>query len=668
MIVDRKYTLFPEPEPGKEGYHLNPLQELIFPHKEHLDNVLIIGRTSSGKSTTVPMLGTADLEEGKRILYTAPFKAIVEEQHDNWCEDGCPWKDIPKTIISGDYQYDEAKIEQINKAKLITITPESLLSVVRNQTNDRAKFLPEVGTIFVDEGHLVGESGRGSALETALIELFIDFPNIRLVVMSGTIINYQEYLEWMTRLNGAKTHLVQSNYRPVEVNLHFIPYRNGRTAATEAEKRRKIEELLIRPDKRNQQFLATVFRKSFGQDMLAATQSLGIPTAFHNADIKNPEDRKRIEASFKRGSTRVLWCTTTLSTGVNLPARNGIITDVVWGAGEDVPVPTLQQIIGRVGRPKYDTEGDCYIFVPEKDFDYHVKRIETGEPVISTMRKKDVVAAHFLGAIYLNRFQYLSDFSKWYHRTLAYVQGQMSEASVEILLKGIVDDMKLRGFIKVDDTTGKIELKQRGIICSQMMLDPYRFGNLLANFSAYYALRNPNDVDIARAVGRIGAFYSKWMSEDQKRAIPEPIRKSMIEKEHQLHCSAIYYSLQGRDSRSMPGALSKVWWEVREDLDRYGAALVRACVESEKWMTSEFDSKTGSKVTVSADDNLRLIFLRIRRSLSWEGARKSLEGFTSSEIRALNRVGIYDKADAMKNSDVVSQVIKPHRMASLGLK
>lgn len=645
MILDPKYTHL------REGEHLNPLQELIVPHMEHRDNVLILGKTSSGKSTAVPMLGTSEIEDGKSILYIGSFKALAEEKRDDWAADHCPWKDLPKTAITGDYNYDEEKVAEIEAARLIAITPESLLSAVRNKKSAKATFLGKVGVLFLDEGHLVAEDGRGPTMEASMIEFFEDYPDVRLVVMSGTIPNGEEYAEWMTRLNDKPTHIVKSDYRPVVCEHHYMAFDGPTVARNEPQRIRMVLDLVTSEERKDQQFLVVVFKKAFGYDMLAKLNDAGIKADFHCADIKELNKRKSIERAFKGGSIRVLICTQTLITGINLPARNVILTHVEAG-GQDLSAFTIQQAAGRAGRPRFDTEGDIFYFIPAGNYDYHRDRIMKGEDIRSWMLRTEVVATHFLGAVYLDRIRNKTDFEQWYTRTLASVQNHFSEARLKLLLDSILNDMTTRLMIKVDEW-GKIELRPRGRICAQMLFDPYTFAELSRNFSQYFALKNPTDLDAARTVARVDKYYQQYLSKWDRSSLPSVV--ASIEEGYRKHVAGAYSAMRGE--KNVPYCVSGPMWEVRFDADRHCAAMIRAAQESEGW--------TEDGNADHAEDRVRMMFLRVKRGLDWQQARQAIAGFSRAEMRALSAVGLHDIKDVRANPELARQVLKPSRAREL---
>ncbi|KAL4707758.1 hypothetical protein ACJJTC_001704 [Scirpophaga incertulas] len=82
------------------------------------------------------------------------------------------------------------------------------------------------------------------------------------------------------------------------------------------------------------------------------------------------EERVSIETAFRHRDLPILITTTTLAMGVNLPAHLVIIKNTqqyVNGAYQEYSISTILQMVGRAGRPQFDTEATAVIMTRQRD-------------------------------------------------------------------------------------------------------------------------------------------------------------------------------------------------------------------------------------------------------------------------------------------------------------
>lgn len=636
----------------KKSWELNELQLEILPHIQRRNNLLICAKTGAGKTQAITMKGYPLLKKGKKILYFGIMKSLVEEKYNDFVNPKHPWaKHYHVACISGDFGWDAKQYAKVQRADVICITPESFLSLIKSTDERKKGFLKGVRLIVPDEVHLVGSQGRGAAYETAIAEAARHCPRAQILALSGTVPNPQDFVAWFTNVNGKPTDLIVSDFMPVPIEYHYIPFdASGSQPYTEKVRIGLIESIMSQKKKKDEQFMICVWRKVFGEKIKEHLTNNGVWTGFHSANSYKDE-RHQLESLFKKKAMRCMVHTTTLSTGVNMPTPNMIVSTMAQ-AGEDIPYYDIMQAAGRAGRQGFCEKGDVYFLIPDNDYERHVKRLEEGEPIISTMRMYEELAAHFLGAIYKGVIVNQVTYDEWFKRTLAFVQ----TSNYEEVMDECWSDMVKKRMIKEFDAEQKIELTRRGTICAQLMLNPYDFAIAIDNFRRYTTKdSHMREAGFIQALTYIPSHKGGSVDTYMWRKVCEKFPKAidLVGGTASQYMAAAIVIACRLNKQFSPPELNSVEFKIMDNLSRLSEGLVRAAKEAK-----EFDM---DEVKFS-----RYIFRMVHR-LTGDQAISRVGILKPSEVRVMARARVGSLTELSKRREIMSEVMSLKRMKELNL-
>ena len=165
-------------------------------------NVLVVAPTGSGKTLIAEKAVEKYTSSGSNMIYTTPIKALSNQKYNDFKKLG-----YNPGLLTGDK----------------TINPDSSLiigttEILRNMIFSNDERLNNIGMVILDEVHYLGDTERGTTWEEIIIHLPF---NIKLLSLSATIENKNQFLEWLVSLRGP-THLVESNVRPVPLDVELV--------------------------------------------------------------------------------------------------------------------------------------------------------------------------------------------------------------------------------------------------------------------------------------------------------------------------------------------------------------------------------------------------------------------------------------------------------------
>eukprot|EP00039_Didymoeca_costata_P013519 m.206766 g.206766 ORF g.206766 m.206766 type:complete len:2137 (+) comp15799_c0_seq4:40-6450(+) len=410
--------------------HFNPVQTQVFHTLYHTDqNVLLGAPTGSGKTVVAELaIFRAFREHPKtKSVYIAPLKALVKERIADW--KNRLESRLGKHVIelTGDVAPDMRAIE---RADVIVTTPEKWDGISRSWQNRR--YVQSVSLVVIDEIHLLG-ADRGPILEVIVSRLnFISAHtthNVRVVGLSTALANAHDLASWLgIRQSGLFNF--RPSVRPVPLQIHVQGF-PGKAYCPRMASMNKPTFQAIRTHSPTKPTL--VFVASRRQTRLTALdlisyvsaeenpkQWLSMPendvddiiATLHDENLKlvlsfgigmhhaglHEKDRKIVEELFLNRKIQVLVATSTLAWGVNMPAHLVVIKGTEFFDGKlkryvDFPITDVMQMMGRAGRPQFDSEAVAVVFVQDVKKHFYKKFMFEPFPVESSLQ--DVLCDHF---------------------------------------------------------------------------------------------------------------------------------------------------------------------------------------------------------------------------------------------------------------------------------
>ena len=193
-------------EDFRAGYDfaLDPFQDEACVALEDGFSVLVCAPTGAGKTVVGQFAVHLALAAGQKCFYTTPIKALSNQKfNDLVARYGAERIGLltGDTAINGD-------------APIVVMTTE----VLRNMLYVGSTTLTDLGYVVMDEVHYLGDRFRGAVWEEVIIHLPA---SVRLVSLSATVSNAEEFGEWLVTVRG-ETRVIVHEERPVPLWQHVL--------------------------------------------------------------------------------------------------------------------------------------------------------------------------------------------------------------------------------------------------------------------------------------------------------------------------------------------------------------------------------------------------------------------------------------------------------------
>ncbi|RFU32041.1 hypothetical protein B7463_g4318, partial [Scytalidium lignicola] len=573
--------------PFSSATKLNKIQSKCFPQAFNDDgNMLICAPTGSGK-TNVGML-TILREIGKnrnpetgeinldafKIVYIAPLKALVQEQVGNFGARLKPYG-IQVSELTGDRQLTK---QQIADTQIIVTTPEKWDVITRKATD--LSYTNLVRLIIIDEIHLLHDD-RGPVLESIVSRTIRKMEQtgdpVRLIGLSATLPNYRDVASFL-RVDPLKGMFhFDGSYRPCPLRQEFIGItekkaikqlktmndvtytkvlehvgtnRNQMIIFVHSRKETFKTARYIRDKALEMETIGQILRSDAGSREALNTEAEAVndrelkdllPYGFgiHHAGMSRP-DRTSVEDLFNDGLIQVLVCTATLAWGVNLPAHTVIIkgTQVYSpekGSWVELSPQDVLQMLGRAGRPQYDTYGEGIIITTQTEMQYYLSLLNQQLPIESQFISR--LADNLNAEIVLGNVRSRDEGVEWLGYTYLFVRMLRSPGLYSVgadyeddsaleqkrvdLIHSAAAVLEKSSLVKYDKKTGRLQPTELGRIAShyyithssmltynhhiQPSITPIELFRVfaLSDEFKYIPVRQDEKLELAKLIGRV---------------------------------------------------------------------------------------------------------------------------------------------------------------------
>ncbi|WP_431875988.1 DEAD/DEAH box helicase [Amycolatopsis sacchari] len=166
--------------------------------------VLVCAPTGAGKTVVGEFAVHLALAEGRKCFYTTPIKALSNQKYNDLVD---RYGNDAVGLLTGDTAIN-------GSAQIVVMTTE----VLRNMLYAGSSALTDLGYVVMDEIHYLADRFRGAVWEEVILHL----PEyVRVVGLSATVSNAEEFGEWLVEVRGDTT-VVVDEHRPVPLWQHMM--------------------------------------------------------------------------------------------------------------------------------------------------------------------------------------------------------------------------------------------------------------------------------------------------------------------------------------------------------------------------------------------------------------------------------------------------------------
>ena len=388
----------------KFDFELDDFQKEAVKYIDEGKSVVVCAPTGAGKTCIAEHAIHRALEDGTKVIYTTPLKALSNQKFSDF---GRKYGEDKVGLLTGD--------TSINRdAQIVVMTTEVFRNMLYGTNlGELAKNLQNVKYAVLDEVHYMNDEERGTVWEESIIYCPTD---IQIIALSATVANAQQLCDWINTVHS-DTECVYTDFRPVP--LRFFYYDSSRPfdllplLTPDGKLNSKI-----RPERRDKNSRAKAKQRNTAKDVISVLHKKDMLPAIYftfsrkkcdeqmekccNLDLITKEEAKEIqkivdeylkenpylehnkhldyiyhgvashhagllpgwkvlvEKLFQKGLIKVVFATETLAAGINMPARSTVISAISKRTDNGHRMLTANEFLqmsGRAGRRGMDKVG-----------------------------------------------------------------------------------------------------------------------------------------------------------------------------------------------------------------------------------------------------------------------------------------------------------------------
>jgi len=345
------------------------------------DDQLVVSATATGKTLVGELAGLNRAMRGEgKLLFLVPLVALANQKYGDFTDEYGHLVNV--TIRVGASRIRDGGESFDPSADVIVGTYEGVDHALRT-----GRDLGDIGTVVIDEVHMVGAGERGHRLDGLISRLKYytekraqdrpEYDGAQWIYLSATVGNPEQ-------LAGVlEATLIEFEERPVPIERHVTLVDRGRKGEVVDRLVRREYDRTSSKGYRGQTIVFTNSRRRCHE----LARQLDSEAAPYHAGLDYGK-RKSVEGRFADQELATVVTTAALAAGVDFPASQVIFDALAMGI-EWLSVQEFHQMLGRAGRPDYHDRGQVWLLV-EPDGVYHHGMERTEDEVAFALLRGDM--------------------------------------------------------------------------------------------------------------------------------------------------------------------------------------------------------------------------------------------------------------------------------------